>query len=161
MPFVNTEIQLTDFLEKLRQRIESNGDSAVLISFDHSLREGLVKEVKECATDWDGCVNAGDFDAIYPMAVKILRDTAGRNLSEAHPDTYDEAHSVSVAFCEELNDVFQCSGDEEFDLIPINSLVDTAVEAGMVQVKDGLVNLTPKGEEMAKEVEAKIQSKLN
>ncbi len=161
MPFVNTEVKLTYFLQALRRRIESIDDPAALIFFDNFLQEELIKEVKARVTDWEGFVNAGDFDAIYPIAVEILRSAAGRNFNEAHPDIYDEAHSVSVAFCEELNDMFQCSGDDIFDLVPIKSFVDTAVEAGVVEVEDGLVQLTPEGVETAQDVEGGIKSKQN
>ena len=162
MPFVNKEILLSDFLKSLRKRIESSGNTGALIYFETYLEDGLIEAVKERSISWNGLCNAGDFDRIYPIAVKIIREAAGRNLSEAHPDTYQQAHAVSVAFCEELNETFQCSGDDKFDLIPIKSFVSMAVETGSVRVEDdGSVQLTPKGEEMARETEAGIKSRQN
>lgn len=161
MSFVNKEIELTDFLKKLRQRIESASDSSILVLFDTTLPEELAEAVKEHTTGWSGRSNAGDFDHIYPLAVNILRETAGRMFSEVHSGIYKEAHAISVAFCDELNEMFQCSGADKFDLIPIKSFVDMAVEADTVRVEDDSVQLTPKGEEMARETEAEIQSMKN
>lgn len=161
MSFVNQEIELTDFLKKLRQRIESGSNQNVLTLFDTTLPEELGETIEKRSTNWAGRVNAGDFDAIYPLAVEILRDTAGRMFSEAHPNIYKEAHAVSVAFCDELNEMFQCSGEEKFDLIPIKSFVDMAVEAGTVRVVDESVQMTPKGVAMAQETERGIKSKQN
>jgi|GEM_PF-5360093 hypothetical protein len=146
MPFTNKKVQLTDFMEQLRKRIEAGGNSVALIFFDVFLKEGLViKAVKEYPgldPNWDGRVNAGDFNGIYPMAVEILHDAASRNFSK-YSNTYADAHAVSVAFCEELNEFFECSGEEKFDLMPIKSFVDMAVEAGVVEVEGGKVKLTP------------------
>jgi len=128
MPFVNKEILLTDFLEGLYERIKSGGNTGALIDFELYLKDGLVEEVKEHSEGWDGRCNAGDFDAIYPMAVGILRGAAGRNFSEAHLDAYQVAHEVSVAFCEEINQVFQCTPPDQFDLIPIQSFTTMAAK---------------------------------
>lgn len=164
MPFVNKEMQLTDFLEQLHKRIEASDNSAALIFFEVFLQKRLVEAVKKhpgLASDWDGRVNAGDFDVIYPMAAEILHDAASREYSSTHPDIYKDAHAVSTAFCEELNKFFECSGDEGFDLIPIKSFVDMAVEAGTVVVEDGFVKLTPEGEEIAQSVERQIKGEQN
>jgi len=94
------------------------------------------------------------------MAVDILHDAASRNFSE-HSNTYADAHVVSAAFCEELNEFFQCSGEEGFDLIPIKSFVDMAAEAGVIKVEDGKVSLTPEGEEVAQSIEREIKGPQN
>jgi hypothetical protein len=149
MPFVNKEIHINDFLELLHKRIESQGDSNARIFFEIFLQGGLLKKIKNnYKVAPDGRVNAGDFDVIYPFAVDILRNAANGSFSE-HSNTYVDAHTISVAFCEELNEFFQCSGNEKFDLIPIESYVDMAIEAGIVRVKNGMISLTLKGEEMA------------
>ncbi len=162
MSFVNQEIELADFLKSLREMIESSGNTGALIDFETYLEDGLFDAVKERSISWNGLCNAGDFDRIYPIAVKILQEAASRNLSEAHPDTYQQAHAVSIAFCGKLNETFQCSDDDKFDLIPIKSFMSMAVETGTVRVEDdGSVQLTPKGEEMARETEAGIKSRQN
>lgn len=164
MPLVNKEVLLTDFMEQLRKKIEVSGNSATLIFFEIFLQKRLVTAVKEhpgLAPNWNGRVNADDFDGIYPMAVEILHDAASREYSSAHPNIYKDAHAVSVAFCEELKEFFECSGEEGFDLIPIRSFVDMAVEAGTVVVEDGFVKLTPEGEEMAQSVEREIKGGQN
>lgn len=152
MPFTNKEIQLSEFIEQLHQRIKEGGNDDVRIFFECFLQERLIKEVKSSPglnPDWGGQVNAGDFDVIYPMAANILHDAASSNFSEAHRDIYEHANAVSVAFCDELNEMLQCSGEEIFNLIPIISYVDMMVEAGAVEVKNGFVKLTPEGEAMA------------
>ena len=163
MPFVNKEIHIDDFLEQLSKRIELQGNSNTRIFFEIFLQKGLVEAIKKhpgLAPNWDGRVNAGDLDVIYPLAVEILHDAASRNFSE-HSNTYADAHAVSTAFCDELNEMFQCSGEEKFDLIPIKSFVDKAVEAGVIKVEDGMVNLTPEGEEIAQEMERQIKGEQN
>lgn len=163
MPFTNKEIHISDFLKQLQERIKSQGNSNALIFFEIFLQKGLVEEIKkhpDVAPNWDGRVNAGDFDVIYPLAVEILHDAASRNFSE-HSNTYADAHAVSIAFCDELNEMFQCSGEEKYDLIPIKSFIDMAAEAGVVQVEDGMVSLTPEGEEIAQSVERQIKGEQN
>lgn len=160
MPFVNKEIELDQFMEQLHQRIQKGGNTAALDFFEFFLKKQLSEELRrQAASDWDGkTVNAGDFDAVYPMAVQILHDAATRNASEALPDIYKEASAVSSAFCEELNEIFQCSGSEVFDLIPIKSYTEMMAEAGLVKLTsdpDGqtMVSLSEKGEKVAREVE--------
>jgi hypothetical protein len=139
MAFINKEIQLSDFMEQLHKRIQSSCNSDVLIFFRIFLQESLIRAVKEhsgLAPDWDGRVNAGDFDVIYPMAVEIIHDAASRNFSE-HSNTYADAHTISIAFCNELNEFFQCTGEEKFDLIPIKSFVDMALKAELLKYRMG------------------------
>jgi hypothetical protein len=127
MPFVNKEIQFDEFMKRLHQRIQGGGNNHPCLSFfECFLLEELPREVRAnvVVPNWDGRVNAGDFDAIYPMAANILHDAASRNYSEAHPDIFKEANAVSAAFCDELNELFCCSGDETFDFIPIKSYTD-------------------------------------
>lgn len=156
MSFTNKEIRLTDFLENLHERVKFGGNTDAIILFEHDIQEGLVTHLQNLDPDWQGYVNAGDFDKLYPIAVDMLREVAGRMLSEAHPDIYVGAHEVSVAFCDELNELFECSGEEAFDLIPIKSFTEIMSERGLIEVKDGSVSLTPKGEEAANEVEQEI-----
>ncbi len=163
MPFVNKEIDFGEFMKQLRQRLEKEGNSAALSFFEFFLEKQLPEELKRGAVaDWDGrTVNAGDFDALYPMAAEILHDAATRNASEAHPDIYKEASAVSLAFCDEFNELFQCSGDDKFDFIPIKSYTEMMAEAGLVNVIYGLddqkmVSLSEEGERIAREVEEEI-----
>lgn len=160
MPFVNKEIRITDFLEWLRKKIESQDNPNIRIFFKSFLQKELVEAIKKhpgVTPDWDGRVNAGDFDVIYPLAADILYNAASANFSEVHPDTYTCAHAVSTVFCEELNEIFQCSGEEKFDLIPIKSFVDMTVEAGMVKIKNGMVIPTFEGEKAAQNIKRKIE----
>lgn len=139
MPFNREKIvNVSDFLNQLHEKLKAGGDPAPLGFFEIFLKDQLVGDLKEMVgmPDWDGRANAGGFDSIYPHAVEILHEAAGRNYSEVHPDIYKEAHAVSAAFCELLNEVFECSGDDGvFNLIPIRSFVEMAVEAGVAVVK--------------------------
>lgn len=150
-------------MEGLHRRIESQDNSNAQIFFEIFLQKGLVEAIKNypgIAPNWDGRVNAGNFDVIYPLAVDILRNAAFRNFSE-HSNTYADAHAVSVNFCEELNEMFQCTGEEKFDLISVKSYVDMAVEAGVVEIKNGMVSLTPEDEKVAQSVEREIKGGQN
>jgi Mn-dependent DtxR family transcriptional regulator len=145
-------IQLSDFLGAVHTRLEQGGSPSTLAVFDTSLQIGLPIELQRrrmVSATWDGRVNAGDFDTIYPLAAEILHDVASRMYSEAHPDSYRLAHQVSEALCGQLNDTFECSGEEEFELIPVKSFVEMMAEAGLVRVDNGMVSLTPEGEETA------------
>lgn len=156
-------INIKDFLDQLHKRLKEKGDLGTLIFFEVFLQNKLVEAIKRTGgtvPNWDGSVNAGDFDTIYPYATQILFDAASRNFSE-HSNTYKDAHAISVAFCEQLNEIFECSGEEVFDLIPIKSFVDAAVEAGVVTVEGGLVHLTSEGEEIAQNIEREIKGQQN
>ena len=164
MSFVNKEIRFDKFMEQLRQRIERGGNIAALIFFGSFLQRALPEELRRAAVaDWDGhTVSAGDFDVLYPLAVRILHDAATRNASEVHPDTYKEANAVSSAFCEELNELFQCSGEEVFGFIPIKSYSQMMAEAGLVDLSHGpdgqtMVSLSDEGKRVAREVEDEIR----
>ncbi|MEK7562438.1 MAG: hypothetical protein AAB509_02045 [Patescibacteria group bacterium] len=165
MSFVNKELEFNEFIRRLHQRIQRGGNVAALIFFECFLQEELPRELKRQAAvpDWDGrTVNAGDFDAIYPMAANILHDAASRSHSECHPDIFTEASVVSSAFRDELNELFQCSGNDVFDLIPIKSYTEMAVEAGLVKLTLGpdgqmMVSLSKEGERVAREVEQEIK----
>jgi len=117
--------------------------------------------------EWDReTLCAGDFDALYPIATEILRAAATREASEAHPDIYNEASIVSKAFCDELNELFQCSGEEVFDFIPIKPYTQMLVDAGLANVMPGpdgkpMVSLTEQGKAAAAEVDQAIKSRLN
>ena len=54
--------------------IESSGNTGALIDFETYLEDGLFDAVKERSISWNGLCNAGDFDRIYPIAVKILQE---------------------------------------------------------------------------------------
>src|SRR3989344_3057855 len=129
MSFTNKAIQMTDFLARLHERIKATGNIDARIFFEVFLQDVLVGKIKsnfKVPPDWDGLATAGYFDQFYPFAVELLFDAAARNLSE-HQNLYGAAHAVSVAFCGELNDLFQCSGVDGFDLIPIISAADGMV----------------------------------
>lgn len=155
MPFNKEKtIKICDFLSRLRKRLEAGNNPSVLIFFESFLEKRLVTELIE-QTDVQSDlaeleVLAGDFDVFYPFAVQRLHDAASKNYSEAHLDIYEEAHVVSEAFCAELNEVFECSGEDGvFNLIPIQSFTTMAAKAGVVTVEDGKVKPTSKGIEMA------------
>jgi len=139
MPFIDKEVEFDQFMKQLHQRIQRGGNAAALSFFECFLQEELLRELKrQAASDWDGrTVNAGDFDAIYPMAVEILHDAASRNYSECHPDIFEEASAVSSAFFDEINELFQCSGNEVFELIPIKSYTEMMAEAELVKLTPG------------------------
>ncbi len=163
MPFVNKEIGLDEFMKQLHQRIQKGGNAAALSFFECFLQEELPRDLRRAAPDWDDrAVNAGDFDDIYPFAAVLLHNAASRNYSECHPDIFEEASAVSRAFCDELNELFQCSGDDGFDFIPLKSYTDMMAEAGLVKLTEGpdgqtMVSLSEKGEEAAREVEQEIK----
>jgi predicted methyltransferase len=86
------------------------------------------------------------------MATRILHSAATAIASEAHPDIYNQASSVSRIFCEFLNELFQCSGDSNFEHIPIRSYSEMMADAGLIKVNEGRVSLTSLGEAVANEV---------
>ena len=158
MPFVDKIIKMKDFLDGLHERLKKGGDSHALIFFECFLQNDLEGALKEhTVPNWDGSVSAGDFDGMYPFAANMLHDAASSGYSEAHPDVYKDAHAVSVVFCEELNEIFECTREESFNLIPIKSYAEMMVEAGLIEAKDGFVRLTPKGKEVAENVEREIK----
>lgn len=167
MPFINKEIEFSEFMERLHRRIQKGGNAAALSFFKCFLRDELPREVmRQAVSGWNGRVVAGDFDVIYPEAAKIFLDAATRNASECHPDIYEEASAVSLAFCGELNELFQCSGDGVFDFIPIKPYSEMAVEAGLlerVRGPDGqtLVRPTGKCEAIVRAVRQEINRDLN
>ena len=152
MPFRNKVISLSSFLGTVRTRLEQDSDSSTLTFFDTSV-SGLQRELQERGMVRVGredlAVNAGDFDVIYPVAAGLLREAASSLYSEAHPDSYQLAHQVSEAFCGQLNETFECTGKEEFELIPVKSYVEMMAEAGLVRVDNGMVSLTSQGEATA------------
>lgn len=162
MPFVNRSILFSKFMRQLRQRIEKNDNPYAITFFEFFLERQLPEEVRRrVAHDWDGQVNAGDFDVIYPMAASILHDAATREASETHSETYIAATAVSLTICAELNELFQCSGEEAFDPLPIRSYSEIMAEAGLVDLalgSDGqtMVSLSEKGQRVAHEVEEEI-----
>ena len=149
MPFQqNKVLQLSDFLDEVHIRLEHGGNESALALFDTTLQMRLAIELRSqgmVSGNWDGRVTAEDFDTIYPIAAGMLRKTASGLYSEAHPDSYKLAHQVSEALCGQLNDTFECSGEEEFELIPVKSYVEMMAEAGLVKVDKGMVSLTPEG----------------
>lgn len=161
MPFNDKKVvTVDDFMKQVHARIEKGGNSDALLFYEIFLQKGFLEKIKataETVPGWDGSAIAGDFDFIYKIAASILHDAASREYSEVHPNIYKDAHAISVAFCEELNEFFECSGEDRlFDLIPIKSYVEMAVEAGTVKVEGGFVKLTPEGEELAQSVEREI-----
>lgn len=161
--FVNKMIDFDEFLKQLRARLERSDNPGALIFFECFLERQLPKELKRrSATDWDGhTVNAGDFDVVYPMAANILHSAATGVASENITNVYHEASAVSKAMCDEINEIFECSGAEMFDFLQIKSYTDMMVEAGLVKTASGLdgqriVSLTEKGERVALEVEREL-----
>ncbi len=70
-------INIKDFLEQLYKRLKAKGDSGALIFYEVFLQNSLVDKLKatgQSVPNWDGSVNAGDFNFIYPFAVDILFD---------------------------------------------------------------------------------------
>jgi hypothetical protein len=135
MPFNNTKtIKLEEFLLRVQARLQAEGRSKELISFEGflngSLAEDLVRARVMSPIVRDGDLIAGDFDAVYPFVANQLWAAAGRNLSEVHPDTYQDAHVVSEAFCAELNEYFECSDEDgTFDLLSIKSPTEMVTAA--------------------------------
>jgi len=164
MPFNGERaVQLDVFMVGLQKKMREGENTNALTFFELFLKNALPNEVRrQAAKGWDGLVNAGDFDVIYPMAARTLLDAATTNASEVHPDTYKDASTVSQAFADELNDVFQCSGDDRFEFLPIKSYSQMMAEAGVVDLSrdsDGqtTISLTPKGKELARQVREEIQ----
>jgi hypothetical protein len=162
MPFAEDKaVKLPDFLAQVHKRVELIDNPGALIFYEIFLERHLEEEylkTVETPKGWDGDFLPGDFDAIYPLATEMLRDAASRNFSELHRDTYQIAHQISVAFCDQLNDTFECTGEDGYDLIRIRSYVNEAVEAGIIQREgNGIVTLTPEGERMAQEIEEMMQ----
>jgi hypothetical protein len=144
---------------QLKQRIEKTKNSEALLFFEFFLEGQLPLKVQQAVTvsHWDGQVNAGDFDEIYPMAVRILHDAATAEASEPHSNVYEVASAISAAFCEELDEVFQCSGDHVFDFIPIKSYSAMMAVAGLVTLSSGpagqtLVSISEKGRALASQL---------
>ncbi|MBI3985142.1 MAG: hypothetical protein HY344_04395 [Candidatus Levybacteria bacterium] len=154
MTLQNREIPLPQFLGQVRTRVEQSGNSGALILFDTTLQTGLRQEFQQryrISEEWAGTVDAGDFDHIYPLAAGMLRDSASSLYSEAHPDSYLAAHEVSEAFCGELNEVFQATEEDAFELLPIKSWADMMVDAGLVTIENGMVIPTLMGTETAQD----------
>jgi hypothetical protein len=131
MPFINKDILLAEFLQAVRRRILQSQNEDARIFFDSFLGNHLLEEIKaDLPDDWSGSFNAGDFDELYPLVAEILFDAATRNDGEGHANIYEDASAVSLAFCEEMNEVFQCSGNETFIFIPIKSFSEIMIESG-------------------------------
>lgn len=129
MPFVNKKVHIDDFLKQLHERLKTKDHEDALTFFEHYLQNDLRKEIEGVTIpNWDGYVNAGDFDKIYPLVANLLWEIAARNSSE-HLDEYSEANAVSIAFCEELNEFFECSGEEKYESLPIKSFADMVVKS--------------------------------
>lgn len=149
MTFQNREIPLREFLGQVRTRVEQAGGDLIL--FDTTLQTGLQHEFQQryrIPDAWNGIVNAGDFDQLYPLAAEMLRSSASSLYSKAHPDIYQHAHGISEAFCGELNGVFQATEDEAFELLPIKSWADMMSDTGLVTIENGMVIPTPMGTEV-------------
>ena len=167
MPFVNKVIDFNEFMEQLHQRLQREGNSEALMFFECFLQKQLPRGFKHRAVPgWAGGVNAGDFDVIYPMAANILFNSASENYSESNPDSYKEADAVSRIFCDMINELFQCSGDDGFDLLPIKSYVEMMADRGLVKLTpapDGrtMVTLSEEGERLARKVEEEIRHNID
>ena len=144
-----------EFLDGLCGRLEKN--HSALIFVDCFLRNGLVREINKYVQDnmVDLETNVLDkqvWETIYQIAGEVLWDAASRNYSEVHPDIFDEANSVSEAFCEEMKERLGFNVEP----IRIRSMIDVMAEEGFVEVKDGYVKLASEGEQAAKEIENEI-----
>lgn len=153
-----TTIKLGEFLDRLHERLKKSSDSDALIFFEVFLQNNLIKKISEqegALPNWQELdLVAGDYDDIYPFAVNMLHNAASSssNSLSKHWDIFKVAHAVSIAFCQELNKVFEFTGDDErvFDLIPIKSYFEKAIETGIIEIEDGMVRLTPYGEEIGR-----------
>lgn len=129
MPF-NTKktTKLNEFLVRVHARLQAQNNSQVLILFEIFVQKNLARDLVENTGAKPELAEldllAGDFDVIYPFVAEKLHDAASQNFSKVHPDTYQDAHVISEAFCAELNEFFECFGDEQYDLIPIKSFVE-------------------------------------
>ena len=116
MPFNRTKtLRISDFMEAVQRRLRGNYTEA-LSFFEVYLMGTLVADLVKEADMNPHCMGhpllAGDYDVIYPFAAKKLRDCAGRNFCEAHPDSYEIANTVCEAIRDELNEFFECSDQE-------------------------------------------------
>jgi hypothetical protein len=146
MTFQNRDVSLQEFMSQLRSRVQQNKGDLVLFDMALQHRDRFRKQVQEMLganDDWDGIVNAGNFDEIYPLAAQMLRDLASNLYSEAHPTIYEDANKVSTMFSEQLNETFQATGKMTYDLIPIKSWADIMSDAGLVRIEDGMVTPVP------------------
>ncbi|MFA6552453.1 MAG: hypothetical protein WCT19_03050 [Candidatus Paceibacterota bacterium] len=139
MPFNSTKtIKLNDFLGRVHTRLQAHNNPHILTFFEIFLQDSLANDLVKEAGAKPGLAELellpGDFDVIYDFAANKLRDAAGRNLSEVHLDVYQNAQAVSQAFCDELNEFFECSGEDGlYDLIPIKSFVEMMGLAGCLK----------------------------
>ncbi|MBU1177564.1 hypothetical protein KKH96_03935 [Patescibacteria group bacterium] len=133
--------EIGEFLNGLSKRLEENHEA--LIFFKCFLKNSLIEKINKymrsdsvnLKTDFS---DKQSWDIIYHIAAEILWDAACRNHSEVHPNIFKEANDLSLAFCREIE---KCLGiDMEF--IPIKSLIDEMVEAGLVKVIDGYIEFT-------------------
>jgi hypothetical protein len=159
-------IKIADFLERVHKRLKEKDslDSDALIFFEIFLQKHIIEKINELGIalpNWQELeLTAGDYDGVYNVAAEILHDAASRNFSE-HSDTYKTAHAVSEVICNELNEIFEFKGEEVYELIPIKSFLEMAVEAGVIKIEDGMVELTPEGEEEAESIERQIKGSQN
>lgn len=143
--------KIGEFLKGVQKRLEEDGSAKIF--FEVFLVESLMRVLNQGTSDASVDFETEILDqkmwqALYSMVAEILWDAACRNHSEAHPDIYEEATQVSTAFCQEINDRFHFG----FKAIPIISPTTMMAQAGLVKVKDGFVELTPAGEQAAKEI---------
>ena len=149
-------IKIGEFLDGLHRRLEK--DFGALIFFGCFLKNRLVEEINKQIQDGladleTGIADERSWDIVYNIAAEVLWDAASRNHSEVHPDIFDEANSVSEAFCEEMKERMGFN----IEPIRIRSAVDVMAEEGFIEVKNGHVKLTQKGEQSAKEVAKEIE----
>ncbi len=128
MPF-NTEKRLTinDFLKAVQERLQENPEA--LSFFEIFLMADFVQDlIREAELNSELIklpLLPGDYDLIYLFAAGKLRGAASRNFSRVQLDAYDIANMVCSAIRDELNEYFECTGEDgEFDPIPILSFVE-------------------------------------
>jgi len=143
--------KIGEFLRGVQERLEEDGSAKIF--FEVFLADNLMAELNRNTPDVSVDLETEILDqetwqAVYSIAAGILWDAACRNSSEAHPDIFEEATKVSIAFCEEVNDRLHFG----FEAILIKSPTAMMAEAGLVKVVDGFVELTPTGEQAAKEI---------
>ncbi len=148
--------KIGEFLDSLYRQIE--GDSDARIFFDCFLRESLVIELNKHteggSVDLEmDIADKRTWKAIYIIAAEILWDAASRNHSEVHPDIFQEANSLSLAFCQEIE---KCLGNN-MEFIPIESPTEMMAKEGLVKIEGGYVKFTPKGGQMAKKIEEQFK----
>src|SRR6185369_11343794 len=126
MPFkTEKRLSLNDFVSGAKKRLEGNpaAIACLEIFLTGNLASDLAREAGFIPPD-DQLLAPGDFDVVFPFVATKLHQAASRNYSEVHSDAYDVADAVGEALRAQLNEFFECSGNDEFDPIRIKSYAE-------------------------------------